>query len=406
LKVSGIRLLLINLQQKISSLLNNAIEPNMAVPLVMAGIGFLGSSRILPEDGPLTASIASQFGENLLFSLAVSLYVYIPLALLTYLRIRFRGSLDGALFFFLALLVSTSVTFFLAQISFRTNPEFAFANAVKLLVVTFLVSLITGQYRKLLAAELIQSMGLLAQSERQRRLLIQEDERVRREIADFLHNSIQSKLVVAGSKLKLIQSETPDPLASELKNLIGDLENIRSLDVRNASRALSPDIKNVGLKQSLIELASLYTNTMKVTFEFSELSDETESIYGLAIYRICEQGFLNALTHGAAENCVVRLSVEDSWVHLTIENDGAGVQGAGRSARGSAVIDAWVSSFDGTWTLRNLEIPGNTSAGTVRLEAKLKLDARLSNPMDNGLSKNPSLNAIATGPSKPGFVSN
>jgi glucose-6-phosphate-specific signal transduction histidine kinase len=145
---------------------------------------------------------------------------------------------------------------------------------------------------------------------------------------------------------------------------------------------------------------------MKVTFECSELSDETESIYGLAIYRICEQGFLNALTHGAAENCVVRLSVEDSWVHLTIENDGAGVQGAGRSARGSAVIDAWVSSFDGTWTLRNLEIPGNTSAGTVRLEAKLKFDARLSNPMDDGVPENLSLNAIATGPSKPGFVSN
>jgi signal transduction histidine kinase len=172
----------------------------------------------------------------------------------------------------------------------------------------------------------------------------------------------------------MIQSKAPDSLASEFTSVISELEKIRGIDIRTASRALSPDIRSVGLAQCLLELSSTYSDTMAVTFEFSDLSDEVEALSGLAVYRICEQGLLNALTHGAAKNCAVRLRVEDNRVHVVIDNDGAKLQGASRSASGSAIIDAWVSSFSGTWSLRDLGASEVNSKYKVRLEAKLKLD--------------------------------
>jgi glucose-6-phosphate-specific signal transduction histidine kinase len=128
---------------------------------------------------------------------------------------------------------------------------------------------------------------------------------------------------------------------------------------------------------------------MKITFESNVLSEEAESATGLAIYRICEQGFLNALTHGQAKNCKVKFWAEKSWVHLTIDNDGSELNNTHGSAGGSAVIDAWVASFGGTWALRNLGVFIDSSGGMVRLEAKLNLDARSVDSRTDGPVSNP-----------------
>jgi glucose-6-phosphate-specific signal transduction histidine kinase len=252
-----------------------------------------------------------------------------------------------------------------------------------------MLALMAGQYRMFLASELIQSMGLLTRLEQQRRLLIESEEKVRREIADLLHNSIQTKLVVSATKLNQIRYKAPESLVPHLKSVITELEDIRIFDVRNASRALSPEIGIFGLSQCLADLARTYSGVMKIIFESNVLSEEAESATGLAIYRICEQGFLNALTHGQAKNCEVRFWAERGWVHLTIDNDGSELNNTHGSAGGSAVIDAWVASFGGTWALCNLDVFIDSSGGMVRLEAKLNLDARSVDSRPDGLVSNP-----------------
>jgi len=376
LKPVGPRPLNTSQQHRFSGIVNLAAEPNMIVPIAMGVISFLGSSRALLVDESLKSFITNQFVGPFFFSLTVAIYVFIPLGIVTYLRIKSSPRFDGALYFVLAVLVSNAWTLAMAKASFETSWSFVFGHSMRLLVVTFLVALIVGQFKKAAAAELsvIQTAESLARAKQQSRFLIQADESARREIADFLHNSLQSKLVVSATKLKMIQGKAPDSLASDITSVIGELEKIRGVDIRTASRALSPDIKSVGLTQCLLELSSTYSDIMAITFESSNLNDEVEAVSGLAVYRICEQGLLNALTHGAAKNCVVKLWVEDNWVHLVIDNDGEELKGAPRSASGSAIIDAWVSGFSGTWSLRDLGASGTNSSFRVRLETKLNLD--------------------------------
>jgi signal transduction histidine kinase len=377
--------------QKIKAALTSAFEPDMIVPVLMGALAFLTSYRFALPDNYLNGLIPNEYVEHFFYSVNGALYVYIPFAIITYLRAKFKNQLSGGFFYFLSTSISISTSAFLGLISFNNGIFFVLDNAVRLLIAAFMLALLAGQYRKFLASELIHSMGLLDRLEEQRKSLIESEEKVRREIADLLHNSIQAKLVVSATKLDQIRYKAPDSLAPHLKSVISELEYMRIFDVRNASRALSPEIGIFGLNQCLEDLARTYSGVMRITFAPSDLSDEAESATGLAIYRICEQGFLNALTHGQAKNCEVRFWAEKGWVHLTIDNDGLELSEAYGSAGGSAKIDAWVASFGGTWVLRNLDFLPNSSGGLVRLEARLCLDPRQVDTRADGLVLNPAL---------------
>lgn len=375
--------------QKFKSVMTAAFEPDMVVPVLLGFVGFLASFRFPLPDNYLNGLIPNQFVAHFIFTVNGALYVFVPFAIITYLRTRFQKKLSGGFIYFLSTLISISISAFLGLISFNNGILFVLDNAIRLFIAAFILALLAGQYRKFLASELIQSMGLLTQLEEQRRLLIESDEKVRREIADLLHNSIQTKLVVSATKLNQIRYKAPDSLAPHIKSVITELEDIRIFDVRNASRALSPEIGIFGLNQCLTDLARTYSGVMRITFGSNALSDKVESATGLAIYRICEQGFMNALTHGQAKNCEVSFWSEKDWVHLTIDNDGSEVSDTHGSAGGSAVIDAWVASFGGTWALRNHDVFVDSSGGMVRLEARLSLDARPVDLRTDGLVSNP-----------------
>jgi signal transduction histidine kinase len=366
-----------------------AFEPDMVVPVLVGALGFLTSYRFALPDNYLNGQIANEFVAHFIYSVHGALYLFVPLAIITYLRAKFKSQLSGGLVYFLSTFISIATSAFLGLISFNNGISFVLDNAVRLLITAFMLALLAGQYRLFVASELIQSMGLLTRLEQQRRLLIESEEKVRREIADLLHNSIQTKLVVSATKLNQIRYKAPESLAPHLKSVITELEDIRIFDVRNASRALSPEIGIFGLNQCLADLARTYSGVMKITFESNVLSEEAESATGLAIYRICEQGFLNALTHGQAKNCKVKFWAEKGWVRLTIDNDGSELNNTHGSAGGSAVIDAWVTSFGGTWALRNLGVFIDSSGGMVRLEAKLNLDARSVDSRRDGPVSNP-----------------
>ena len=374
---------------KFKSIMTAAFEPDMVVPVLMGALGFLTSYRFALPDNYLNGLITNPFVAHFIYSVHGALYLFVPLAIITYLRARFKSQLSGGLVYFLSTFISIATSAFLGLISFNNGISFVLDNAVRLFIAAFMLALLAGQYRMFLASELIQSMGLLTRLEQQRRFLIESEEKVRREIADLLHNSIQTKLVVSATKLNQIRYKAPESLVPHLKSVITELEDIRIFDVRNASRALSPEIGIFGLNQCLADLARTYSGVMKITFESNVLSDEAESATGLAIYRICEQGFLNALTHGQAKNCKVKFWAEKGWVHLTIDNDGSELNNTHGSAGGSAVIDAWVASFGGTWALRNLDAFIDSSGGMVRLEAKLNLDARSVDSRPDGLVSNP-----------------
>ncbi len=364
--------------EKLKAIVQPAFEPNMTLPGVFGVIVFLGadkaafmnrSERVLSSGLP-----AAEFVSPVL----VGLTTYLSLLLVTKVRMRFKDFGSAGLSFFVATFLSSALSVMVIELIFGPNFNFAISNGVRLFIGICVISILVGQYRHWVSRELFQNMGLLASIKQQRKLLIQADEDARRDIASLLHDSVQSKLVVSATKLHQISSKAPPALALELKGLLHELEGIRSLDVRTASRSLSPDIEIMGLEQCLRDLANVYSSTMTTSFDLRGITSLVESEAGLAIYRICEQGFLNALTHGAAKACLVTLWLEEKTVYLEIENNGSTLSNSSNPSQGSAVIDAWVSTFDGIWSLEDISKTGNSAklvGGTVRLSAQLGLDS-------------------------------
>jgi len=246
------------------------------------------------------------------------------------------------------------------------NDFFVF-TAVRIYLGALALSIFAGLSERTLLAQIQRAEQALVEVDKQKTLILESEENVRREVANFLHDQVQAGLVVASIELQRIAQDTTGKSATELTSVIAELEEIRRFDVRDASRLLSPDISVLGLNTCITELCQRYRNTMKVTLQLDDPSGSLNPDKALAIYRICEQTLLNAALHGKAEHCTIRTSFEGNGnTSIIIDNDGILLPDVqAQSGGGTAVIEAWVSRYTGTWTLTN------TDEATVRMSAQL-----------------------------------
>ncbi len=72
--------------------------------------------------------------------------------------------------------------------------------------------------------------------------------------------------------------------------------------------------------------------------------------YESTVYRIVEQALRNSLAHGKASKFDVHKYSSHGELRLGITNNGHPYEGYSSSqGHGFAVIDAWVSKFNGAW---------------------------------------------------------
>src|SRR5690606_6132502 len=77
--------------------------------------------------------------------------------------------------------------------------------------------------------------------------LASEELRVRRDVAESLHGTVQNRLLIAGIALETIMARNRDEyVEAELSKLKNDLADIRERDVRQMSHLLYPAGVNVG----------------------------------------------------------------------------------------------------------------------------------------------------------------
>lgn len=225
-------------------------------------------------------------------------------------------------------------------------------NTLRMYLVILTVSTIFGISENRIRRQATRAEDALAEVDRQRSLLLQADEGTRREVADFLHDRVQAGLVVANMQLGNISEKLSDQHKAELKSVIEELEEIRRFDVRDASRLLSPDIAVVGLERCLTELSARYRDSMHIAVNVSLEPSTIDTRRQLAIYRIVEQGLLNAAVHGHATQCQVKVLRSGELLEITVQNNGRVLsETANSSGSGTAVIDAWTSQFSGSWSL-------------------------------------------------------
>lgn len=206
---------------------------------------------------------------------------------------------------------------------------------------------------------------------RQQALIVGADERARREVADFLHDRVQARLLVVAMQIQSATMDASGSSAERLYDAIQELEHIRNDDVRAAGRRLSPDLRAVGLDTAFAELASSWGAAMAIDVTMDAgarllLQAPTAPLDILtALYRTVEQALLNSAAHGHADRVDVRITLDAAGpLHLTVRDDGIGFTTI-TPGSGSAVIDAWLDVVGGSWTIAHSAGTGTLLTATI-----------------------------------------
>jgi len=206
--------------------------------------------------------------------------------------------------------------------------------------------------------------------------LEQEEIRVRREVAEGLHGTLQSKLVVVDARIDevIASGRLTQTDAETLAWVRDELQEASDVDVRQMSRLLYPDRIELGLVPAVRALFGRIPTSIATRLTASDavraLDDPATSSISVAdrllAVRVVEEGVTNALKYGPATTITVDLELVDGWLVVAVENDGP-------------LFDpesAGVAS--GTGRLRRrLELQGGTVSLSPGGERGARLEARL-----------------------------
>jgi signal transduction histidine kinase len=207
---------------------------------------------------------------------------------------------------------------------------------------------ITHNRLKILGLQLEKASSLNNELNDRYAKLVETDEEIRSHASQLLHDRIQSKLMLAGAKLTRLSEVFTEEGKLGVQPVIKELEQIRSIDVREVSQLLTPNIAGEGLIGSCENLKSEFLGDVDFKVEISQKVEDLNDELKLGIYRIIEQGVINSIKHGPASSIRVRV-FEKSQSELTVEiiDNGPGSKAIG-SGKGSVIIDAWLSILGGS----------------------------------------------------------
>lgn len=225
---------------------------------------------------------------------------------------------------------------------------------VALLTITLAIA---GALTARLQRQVEATQRALDQVEEQQELMLAADESARRQVAALLHDRVQAGLIASGLELQMLMNASPESDRAAIRQIIARLEELRTLDVRRAARALSPDLHDVDLHTALEDLAAQYEPAMGSVVHVTPELDSRRAEFGddivLAVYRVVEQALMNSAQHGRAQHTRVSVSLDGSLIVITVTDDGSGAPGDRRQGLGSAVLTTWTRLFDGEWSLSN-----------------------------------------------------
>ncbi|HEY8489712.1 MAG TPA: ATP-binding protein [Dehalococcoidia bacterium] len=210
---------------------------------------------------------------------------------------------------------------------------------------------------------------------------MEAEERVRAEVSELLHGTVQTRLTVAASTLetcKTLLEQEPEEARSVLTRVQEEIDRLAAQDVREASHLLHPAIIRVGLLPAIRSLARSYGDRLHVSVEADgELARldgllENRIPYPLRLnaYRIVEEALNNVLAHAGTPWAKVRLAVRDGrHLELEVADGGRGFDPAtGRTGLGLSIIEARVEQAGGVWSVESRAGCGTTLVAWLPLD--------------------------------------
>ncbi|HEX2919617.1 MAG TPA: ATP-binding protein [Bacteroidales bacterium] len=191
-------------------------------------------------------------------------------------------------------------------------------------------------------------------------------ERVR--LSRDLHDGLGGMLSVAKLKIANMKGNLtiPEENVSALNTAIELLDNSMR-ELRRVAHNLMPEsLMKFGLNSALADFCN---STGKVTYHFFGEDRRPDEKTEIAIYRIVNELVNNALKHSQAQNINVQLIIDDSRIHVIVEDDGIGFDVAKAETHGGTGlknIRSRVTSLGGK--LEMITAPGKGTEVNVEFE--------------------------------------
>ncbi len=212
------------------------------------------------------------------------------------------------------------------------------------------------------------------------RALEDEEVRVRREVADGLHATVQQRLVMLAAQVGEISRRVRSGAATTkdadvLDEIVVSIDEVREQDVRGVSHLLYPDRIEVGLVPAVRAMLRRVPASVATSLDIDpavRVADDPAaprftSTERLLAARVVEEGVGNALRHGRPSRLAVSLRLADDLLTVTVENDGSTLP-AGAVRHGTARLAERLAVVQG-----EVELAGIDGVG-VRLVGRLPVD--------------------------------
>jgi PAS domain S-box-containing protein len=181
-------------------------------------------------------------------------------------------------------------------------------------------------------------------------LTTQEEER--RRIAEGLHNGVGQLLYATRLHLDALPPSEIGRAGQQLLN-----EAIEA--TRTISFELTPSIlEDFGLVVALRELAGRIPKSLHVDLNLRGLAEPLPPLLATAAYRIVQELLNNVMKHAQAQEVFVQVVREEDQLHLSVEDDGVGMDldqpsQPSRNGIGLAGIRTRVGLLSGTFTINS-----------------------------------------------------
>ena len=201
--------------------------------------------------------------------------------------------------------------------------------------------------------------------------LQQVEERERRRISRELHDGVGQSLLFLRLQLETTERDTSGKARARLSECREVAASVIQ-EIRRILAALSPAaLDELGLPAALRQLAARFRKVAgaRVNVRVAALQSRLPRTVETVLYRVAQECFHNAARHAQASRINLSLRSADSWLELSVADNGRGFEPAAALARpdafGLAGMRERVELLGGRFRIRSA--PGRGAAISVRL---------------------------------------